>query len=139
MKKERGNLFNPLLGGMIGGGAILIIGVIAMLIIAAVCIGMEDPASYTVAAACIAMGISGCIGGFLSVKLGGALISAVYAAVTTLIILAAVSVFLPESEGVLARVLPPVIAAITPLGGGYVALGRKQTKADVIRKAARKR
>lgn len=139
MKKERGNILNPLLGGMIGGGAILIIGVISMLITAAVCIGMEDPASYTVAGACIAMGISGCIGGFLSVKLGGALISAVYAAVTALIILAAVSVFLPESEGVLARVLPPVIASLSPLAGGYVGMGRRQTKADLIKKAVKKR
>lgn len=139
MKKERESLLTPLLGGMIGGGAMLIISVIAMLVSAAVCMGAEDPAAYTLLAACVALGLSGTAGGFLSVKLGGALISAVCAAVTVLLILGAVSAFLPESEGLLPRLLPPVIAAITPLLGGYIALGRKQTKADIIKKAAKKR
>lgn len=138
MKKET-RLLNPLLSGIIGGGTVPLTAVLLMLCLAAVFAGAADPASHTLTAACIAIGLSGMAGGFLAVKLGGALISGVYTAVTALLILAAVSAFFPENSGIPARVLPPVIASLSPLAGGYLGMGRKQTKADVIKKAVRKR
>lgn len=138
MKKET-RLLNPLLSGIIGGGTVPLTAVLLMLCLAAVFAGTADPASHTLTAACIAIALSGAAGGFLAVKLGGALISGVYTAVTALLILAAVSAFFPENSGIPARVLPPVIASLSPLAGGYLGMGRKQTKADVIKKAVRKR
>ena len=128
-----------MLSGIIGGGTVPLTAVLLMLCLAAVFAGAADPASHTLTAACIAIGLSGMAGGFLAVKLGGALISGVYTAVTALLILAAVSAFFPENSGIPARVLPPVIASLSPLAGGYLGMGRKQTKADVIKKAVRKR
>lgn len=138
MKKET-RLLNPLLSGIIGGGTVPLTAVLLMLCLAAAFAGAADPASHTLTAACIAIALSGAAGGFLAVKLGGALISGVYTAVTALLILAAVSAFFPENSGIPARVLPPVIASLSPLAGGYLGMGRKQTKADVIKKAVRKR
>ena len=138
MKKEA-RVLNPLVSGIIGGAAIPVFSLLLMLCLAAVFSGSADPASHVLLSACIAIGLSGIAGGFLAVKLGGALISGVYAAVTTLILLGAVCAFFPESESLLARVLPPVTAALSPLPGGYLAAGKKQTKADIIKKAARKK
>lgn len=139
MKKENKLTLNPLLGGLIGGAAIPLMSVLLMLCLAAAFVGSADPASHTLTAACISIGLSGMAGGFLAVKLGGALISGVYAAVTTLVLLGVLCAFFPESQSLLARVLPPLAAALAPLLGGYIAAGRKQTKADIIKKAAKKR
>ena len=138
MKKEA-RVLNPLVSGIIGGAAIPVFSLLLMLCLAAVFSGSADPASHVLLSACIAIALSGAAGGFLAVKLGGALISGVYTAVTALLILAAVSAFFPENSGIPARVLPPVIASLSPLAGGYLGMGRKQTKADVIKKAVRKR
>ena len=139
MKKENKLTLNPLLGGLIGGVAVPFVSVLLMLCLAAAFAGSADPASHILTAACIAIGLGGMAGGFLAVKLGGALISGVYAAVTTLVLLGVLCAFFPESENLLARVLPPLAAALSPLLGGYIAAGKKQTKADIIKKAAKKR
>ena len=139
MKKENKPTLNPLLGGLIGGAAIPIAAVLLMLCLAAAFTGTADPASHALTAACTAIALGGAAGGFLAVKLGGALISGVYASVTALIILGAACAFFPESESLLARVIPPLAAALAPLAGGYLAAGKKQTKADIIKKAVKKR
>lgn len=139
MKKGSNTTLHPLLGGLIGGAVIPVAAVILSVLAAAVLSGTSDPNSYVLVSACAAVALGGCIGGFLAVKLTGALISGVYSAVAALVIMAAVSAFLPESEGVLSRILPPVILAVSPLLGGYLGLGKKKTGADVIKKATKQR
>lgn len=138
MKKGKNNTLHPLAGGLMVGAAIPAAAVIFMILFAAVISGMSDPASYVLICACVSLFIGGAAGGFTAVKLTGALISAVYSAVAALIIMAGISVFTPESEGVLSRILPPVILALSPLLGGYTGLGKKKSQADMVKAASRK-
>lgn len=135
--KKGSSLFNsPLAGGLVGGAVIPAAAVIFMLIFAAVITGTADPASYVLLSACGALALGGLAGGFTAVKLTGALISGVYSAVAALLIMALISVFIPlAEEGVLSRVLPPLILALSPLLGGYIGLGKRKTQADIIKKA----
>lgn len=138
MKNDKNTGLSPVLCGLIGGAAVPAAALLGMLLTAAAFMGTEDPNSYVLLSACVALAVGGAAGGFLSVKLGGAMISSVISAVTALVIMAAVSVFTPESTGVLARVLPPMVLALSPLLGGYLGMGKKQTRADAVKKAARK-
>ncbi len=135
MKKGKSATFHPLAGGLIGGAVIPAAAVLFMILSAAVIAGMDDPASYVLVCACVSVGLGGLIGGFTAVKLTGVLIGGVYSAVSALIIMAGISVFVPETQGILSRVLPPIILAVSPLLGGYVGLGKKQTQADMVKRA----
>lgn len=138
MKNGKDLSFSPILFGIVGGLASTAAAFLGALLTAAAFMNTADPNSYVLISACVSVLLGGMAGGILSVKLGGAYISAVASAITSLLIMAAVSMFLPESEGVLSRILPPLTLTASTLIFGYVSLGRKQTKADTVKKAVKK-
>lgn len=138
MKNDKKTNISPIVFGLLGGLAATAAFVVGALTFAAVFLGTDDPNSYVLISACIAVFLGGTVGGILSVKLSGAFISAVVSAVTSLLIMAVISMFVPESGGILSRVLPPMVLTVSTLLGGYMALGKKQTRADAVKKAAKK-
>ncbi len=138
MKNEKVSFVSPILCGLIGSLATVAATLLGSVICAAAFVSVADPNSFVLICACIAMFLGGAAGGILSVKLGNAFISATVSAVASLLILAAVSMFFPASDGVLSRILPPVILTLSTLVWGYVSLGRKPTRADTLKKAVKK-
>lgn len=138
MKNDKNLSFSPIIAGLLGGLAATAAFVLGAVLSAAAFMNTADPNSFVLVSACIAVALGGAAGGILSVKIGGAYISAVVSAITSLLIMAVISMFLPQSEGLLSRVLPPLVLTASTLVFGYIALGRKQTEADAVKKAAKR-
>ena len=121
MKKKKRKKINPLLGGAFGLGAGVIISLLGAVITGAAFIGSKDPAAKALLCVCISLFLGGFSGGVISAYLSGAAISGIYTMAGMLFIMAAVSLFTPESENILACVLPPVITALAAVMGGWTA------------------